>query len=123
MQKLKKSLSAGDVIYTDINPTVGREMKSSEKSGERPVLVITPSIFNNAGLTWVVPITQGGNLARDQGFAVSLTGTGSQIQGVIITNQIRSIDVSARGYRYTETLPEYITYEVIERIKNILDNN
>jgi mRNA interferase ChpB len=122
MRKEKKSLAAGDVIYTYLNPTVGRKMKSSEKSGERPVLVITPSIFNNAGLTWIVPITQGGNIARDQGFAVSLTGTSSQVQGVIVTNQIRSIDVRERGYRYAETLPEYITNEVIERIKNILDN-
>lgn len=123
MQRTKKKLSAGDVIYTDINPTVGREMKSSEKSGERPVLVVTASVFNDAGLTWVVPITQGSNIDRDKGFAVSLTGTGSQIQGVIMTNQIRSIDVRARGCRYAETLPEYITHEVIERIKNILDNN
>jgi mRNA-degrading endonuclease toxin of MazEF toxin-antitoxin module len=122
MRSSNKPLNAGDIIFIDLNPTVGREMKSSDKSGERPVLVITPAAFNNAALTWVVPITQGGNIARVQGFSISLTGTGTQIQGVIDTSQIRSLDVRQRGYRFAEKVPDYITQEVIDRIVNILGN-
>ena len=40
--------------------------------------------FNRFGLALVAPVTQGGQFARENGFTVSFSGTGSKIQGVVL---------------------------------------
>ena len=53
---------------------------------------------NSTGLDTplVCPITQGGNFARDRGFAVSLSGT-AQRPGVVLCNQPRASTCKAAG--------------------------
>ena len=44
----------------------------------------------------IAPITQGGDLARNAGFAVPLTRTGCKTRGVALVNKIRMFDPAAR---------------------------
>jgi mRNA interferase ChpB len=81
----------GDVFHVDLNPVQGRE-----QAGARYVLIVSPKAFNVLGTPLVCPITQGGNFARDAGFAVSLSGAGTQIQGVVLCNQPRVLDLQTR---------------------------
>ena len=92
-------MERGDVYAVDLDPISGRE-----QAGRRFVLVVSMARFNALGTPWVCPITQGGNFARNAGFAVPLSGLGTRTQGVVLCNQIRAMDLKARGARYVETI-------------------
>ena len=79
---------AGDLIWTDFDPRVGRE-----QSGRRPALVVSPSAFWHAsGFLIVCPIT---SKVRPFGTSVVLPG-GLPVTGEILTSHVRSIDSAAR---------------------------
>jgi mRNA-degrading endonuclease toxin of MazEF toxin-antitoxin module len=106
----------GDIWFVDLNPTLG-----SEQQGGRPVLVISQEAFNRSGLSIVCPITQGGNQARFAGFAVTLMNTGTQTQGVVMSNQVRTLDMRARKGRFVETVPDYVIDDVVARLVTIIE--
>jgi mRNA interferase ChpB len=106
----------GDVLHVDLEPVKGREQR-----GKRFVMVLTPAAINRFGLAMVCPITQGGEFAREHGFAVSLSGAGSRTQGVILCHQSRTIDFRERGSMIVESLPEEIVDEVLARVRTLLD--
>ncbi len=109
-------MKRGDIYLVDLNPTEGREQQ-----GQRPVLIVSATAFNRLGTPFVVPITQGGNFARTNGFAVSLTGAGTKTQGVVLCHQIRAMDLQTRRARFVETAPDYIIEDVLARLAAILD--
>lgn len=82
----------GDLIWTDFDPTKGRE-----QSGRRPALVISPAGFTeNTGLAVVCPVT-----SRVRPFPTSVVlPPGLPIAGEILVSHIRSIDTEARPVRY-----------------------
>ncbi|MFZ3237639.1 MAG: type II toxin-antitoxin system PemK/MazF family toxin [Stellaceae bacterium] len=84
--------SAGDLIWTDFDPTKGRE-----QAGRRPALVVSDNAFTeNTGLAVVCPIT-----SRIRHFPTSvLLPAGLPIAGEILLSHIRSIDTEARPVRY-----------------------
>ena len=83
---------AGDLIWTDFDPTVG-----SEQAGRRPALVVSPAAFTDyTGFAVVCPIT-----SRVRPFPTSVVlPPGLPIAGEILTSHIRSIDTQARLVRY-----------------------
>jgi mRNA interferase ChpB len=102
-------MNRGDIYMVSLDPTLGHEQR-----GHRPVLVISPTAFNEATkLPVVLPITSGGDIARRIGFAVPLTGI--QTTGVVRCDQPRVLDIPARGGRKVDTLPPEILEEVLAR--------
>ncbi len=110
------SINRGDIFHVDLNPTKGKEQQ-----GARYVLIISPKPFNQLGTALVCPITQGGNNARYHGFSVALSGAGTNAQGVVLCNQLRTIDITSRNGRFIEKAPEYIVDEVIAKLQTLLD--
>jgi mRNA interferase ChpB len=107
----------GDIFLVSLDPTQGHEQQ-----GRRPVLVISPGKFNRlTKVPVVLPITGGGNFARNAGFAVSLTGVGTQTTGIIRCDQPRAIDLDARGARKIEAVPDFIVDEVLARLVPIFE--
>ncbi len=106
----------GDVFHIDLDPAKGRDQQ-----GKRFVLVLTPAAFNRFGLTLVCPVTQGGEFAREHGFAVSLSGAGTGIQGVALCHQVRTLDYKERNASWVESLPDAIVEEVLARVRTLLD--
>ena len=98
----------GDIVRVCLNPTQGKETQGDF----RPCLVISPKSFNKLGLTLVAPISQGGNFARTAGFAVTLTGSGTETQGAVLVNGIKSLDLEARKAVKIEKAPQVIIDEV-----------
>jgi mRNA interferase ChpB len=98
----------GDIWLCDLNPTRGRE-----QAGTRPVFVLSAA---DDTLAIVLPISQGITLARSTGFAVSLTGSGMDTQGVIICNQPRTVALKERNGKRIEQSPSFIVDEVLARI-------
>jgi mRNA interferase ChpB len=106
-------MERGDIYFVDLEPTTGREQR-----GHRPVILVTPQIFNQLGVQLVAPITNGGSFARHRGFAVVLTGT--KTAGVVLCNQVRTIDLSARNGRFVESAPKAIVDDVLARIGTLI---
>ena len=104
-------MERGEIWHVDLNPTKGRE-----QANPRYVLILTPHEFNVLRTPIVAPITTGGNFARDRGFAVSLSGAGTNAAGVVLCNQLRALDLSARNARFSERVPDPIMNEVLARI-------
>ena len=67
------------------------------------------------------PITQGGNFARHAGFAVSLSGAGTETQGVVLCNQPRVLDLQARKARFIESVPDFIIDEVLAKLTTLVE--
>ena len=100
-----------------LNPVSGREIRGDM----RPVLVLSPREFNRLGLTIVAPISQGGDYSRYAGFAATLMGSGTQTQGVVLVNMLRSVDLGARAAKFVEKAPEAVLQDAMGRIRPVLE--
>ncbi len=109
-------MDRGDIYHVDLDPTKGKEQQ-----GARYVLIVSRREFNRGGTALVCPIARGGNYARSRGFAVSLTGAGTGVNGVILCNQPRILDIAARAGRFAEKAPEAIVDEVLAKLQTLLD--
>ena len=107
----------GDIVRACLNPVAGKETEGDY----RPCLVLSSRSFNRLGLTLVAPITQGGNYARFQGFAVTLMGSGTATQGVVLVNGVKSLDLAARNAKKVEAVPQFILDESIAILAAIID--
>ncbi|MGA3186888.1 MAG: type II toxin-antitoxin system PemK/MazF family toxin [Bryobacteraceae bacterium] len=91
-------------------------------SGHEQVLIVSPEAFNRiTKLPIVLPITSGGSFARTAGFAVPLTGVGTKTTGVVRCDQPRVLDLTARGGRRLESVPDAIVEEVLARVSPIFE--
>jgi mRNA-degrading endonuclease toxin of MazEF toxin-antitoxin module len=109
-------MDRGDIYHVDLNPVQGRE-----QLGRRYVLVISRKEFNRLGTPLVCPITQGGEFARTRGFAVSLSGATAKAQGVVLCQQPRALDLSARKATFVEKAPAAVVEDVIAKLATLLD--
>ena len=104
-------MKRGEIYLVSLDPTSGREQQ-----GTRPVLVVSPTPFNRAmKIPIVLPITSGGDFARARGFAVSLSGAGTETAGVVRCDQPRALDLTARHARKLESIPDAILDEVLAK--------
>lgn len=106
----------GDILHLDLDPTCGKEQQ-----GHRYVLVLTVAEFNRFGLALVAPVTQGGQFARENGFTVSLQGTGGKTQGVVLCNQVRMLDFKQRGGKMIECAALEVVEESLARVSALLE--
>ena len=118
-------MKRGEIWLVSLDPASGHEQKG-RRPVLRPVLIASPEAFNRVTkvpivLPIVLPITSGGSFARMAGFAVLLTGAGTETTGVVRCDQPRSLDLAARGGRKLETIPDSVMDEVLERTAPIFE--
>jgi mRNA interferase MazF len=103
---------AGDLVWVDLEPTRGRE-----QGGARPAVVLTDREFHRRGDTAIVcPITS--NTAP---WPTKVTlPDGLPVRGAVLVDQVRSLDRSARGFRFVGRVPEEILAEVRGRLAALL---
>jgi len=110
-------MKRGEIWLVSLDPASGHEQK-----GRRPVLIVSPEPFNRiTKLPVVLPIASGGNFARTAGFAVPLSGAGTNTTGVVRCDQPRALDLAARGGKRLESVPAAIMDEVLARISPIFE--
>ena len=98
----------GDIIIVSFDPQIGHE-----QAGRRPALVVSNAFYNaNCNLTILCPIT---NTQRNNPFHVALDSRCSTT-GFIMCEQIRTMDLGQRTYRYIEQIP----YDILEEVLSIL---
>ena len=92
----------GDVVWLQSNPRSGHE-----QAGHRPALVLSPKNYNGrVGLALVCPIT-----GQQKGYPFEVKVEVKDTSGVILSDQIKSLDWRARkakriGCVSAETLQE-----------------
>lgn len=102
----------GDIVFTDFDPSAGHE-----QAHKRPALVLSPELFNDKiQLALVTPIT---SRVRGHGFEVKLEGE-TKTQGVVLCQQVKTIDYGYRGIRFIEKAPDHIVKDVLARVRSLV---
>lgn len=100
-------------MWLDFDPQLGHE-----QAGHRPALVISPGSYNErVGLALVCPIT---NQAKGYPFEVALP-PGIAITGVILADQLKSLDWRRRRAQFICAVPDAVVAEVIQKIDPLLN--
>lgn len=102
----------GDVVWLSLEPRQGHE-----QAGHRPALVLSPETYNRkAGLALCCPIT-----TRVKGYPFEVPiPAGLKASGVVLSDQVKSLDWEARGARFCCRLPGATLGEVLERLDVLL---
>ena len=101
----------GEVIQLSFDPQAGHE-----QMGRRPALVVSHTSFNRKmGFIFVCPIS---NTQRKNPFYVSIPKD-EKVTGVIMADQLRSLDYRARNALFISQCPQELFQEVLARIKPI----
>lgn len=102
----------GDFLRLSFDPQIGHE-----QMGNRPALVVSHIDFNRKiGFAFVCPVS---NRQRQNPFYVKIPD-GEAVTGVIMVDQLRSLDFRARKASFIGKCPEQLLQDVLRRIKPIL---
>ena len=102
----------GDIVWMSLTPQAGHE-----QAGRRPALVVTPQQYNAiTSLALCCPIT---SQVKGYPFEVSLPPA-SPIKGVVLADQIKSLDWRARGARFECRCSNAVISEVIGKVGTLL---
>jgi mRNA interferase MazF len=97
----------GDVIWLNFDPQAGHE-----QAGYRPAIVLSPKAYNSrTGLCLVVPVT---NQSKGYPFELALPA-GCATTGVVLCDQVRSLDWKARQAALKETAGQDFAREILAR--------
>ena len=103
----------GDVVWLRFDPQAGHE-----QSGKRPALVISPAAYNGrVGLALLCPIT---SQVKGYPFEVVLPA-GLTVQGVVLTDQIKSLDWQIRRAERVDRVPAAVLEEAVAKIRVLLE--
>lgn len=102
----------GDVVWLQFDLRAGHE-----QAGRRPALVLSPESYNGrVGLAILCPIT---SQVKGYPFEVALPD-GSAISGVVLSDQVKSLDWRARRADLIEAAAPRVTEEVLQKLDTLL---
>ena len=102
----------GDVIWITLDPQAGHEQQ-----GRRPALVLSPAAYNGrVGLALLCPIT---SQVKGYPFEVALP-EGAPITGVVLSDQVKSLDWRARRGARICAIPQELVIQVLRRLDTLL---
>lgn len=102
----------GDLVWIDFTPQAGHE-----RAGRRPALVLSPRAYHQrAPFAVVCPIT---GKAKGYPFEVPLP-EGLPIGGVVLADQVRSLDRRVRQLDPAGSVPEQTLQQVLAKLAPLL---
>lgn len=102
---------AGDLVWLEFDPQAGHE-----QAGRRPALVISPAVYNaKAGLMVCCPMS-----TRVKGYPFEVKITADGVEGVVLSDQIKSLDWKHRRARKNGRVDASVLFEVRAKIKALL---
>lgn len=103
----------GDVVWINLDPQAGHE-----QAGVRPVLVLSPAAYNGrVGLMVCCPIT-----TQSKGYPFEvLIKNNLKVSGVILADQVKSLDWKARGAKKKGRISEDELSETLNKLKAVID--
>lgn len=104
----------GDLVWLSFDPQAGHE-----QAGRRPAFVVSPESYNRrTGLFLACPVT---SVQKGYPFEVALPA-GGPASGVILADQIKSLDWKARRAKFAARLPDEVVAEVLALILPLIDD-
>ena len=102
----------GDIVLLQFHPQRGRE-----QAGRRPALVLSPRAYNaKVGLAILCPVT---TQAKGYPFEVPLS-SGLKTKGVVLADNVKSLDWQARGARIIERVSPAVLTDVLAKLEVLL---
>jgi mRNA interferase MazF len=102
----------GDAVWITLNPQAGHE-----QAGRRPAVTLSPAAYNGrVGLALFCPIT---NQIKGYPFEVLLP-PGLPVTGVVLADQLKSLDWQARRAEWICRLPEATVAELLQKLRTLL---
>ena len=102
----------GDIVWITLNPQAGHE-----QAGRRPALVLSPKIYNiKSRLAILCPIT---NQVKGYPFEVPVPDN-LAVKGVILADQVKSLDWQIREATLICKLPEETVIDVLQKLETLL---
>jgi len=102
----------GDAVWINFTPQTGHE-----QAGRRPAVVLSPGSYNGiTGLAILCPIT---SQVKGYPFEVAIP-SGLRLTGVILADQVKSVDWRARDAMFLSALPAHVIDAVLDRIGILL---
>lgn len=102
----------GDLVWLNFTPQSGHE-----QAGKRPAFVVSPAVYNKkVGLALFCPVT---SQIKGYPFEV-LIPDGHSIHGVILSDQLKSLDWKARHAKFIVKLTSKTTDDVIRRMMTLI---
>lgn len=103
----------GDIVWIGLNPQAGHE-----QAGRRPAVVVSPKAYNGkVGLGLFCPIT-----SRVKGYPFEVTvPQGLPVGGVVLADQVKSLDWRARKAKFAGRLPVGASDEVLGKLGTLLE--
>lgn len=102
----------GDIVWINMSPQAGHE-----QSGRRPAVILSPSVYNaRAGLALMCPVT---SRVKGYPFEVALP-PGLPAAGVVLSDQVRSLDWCQRQAEFIATLPVSVTDDILARVRALV---
>jgi mRNA interferase MazF len=102
----------GHVVWINLNPQAGQE-----HTGRRPAVTLSPHAYNaKVGLALLCPIT---SQVKGYPFEVAVPA-GLPVAGVILADQIKSLDWRARKAEWVCSLPPETVSEVLGKLGTLL---
>ena len=100
------------MVWLEFSPTKGHEIQKT-----RPAVVLSPKSYHKkTGLGLFVPVT-----SQVKGYPFEVNVANDSIQGVVLCDQVRSIDWQARKASFICTLPESIMAEIMGKMMTLLE--
>jgi mRNA interferase MazF len=97
----------GDLVWLSCGPQAGRE-----QAGRRPAVVLSPRSYNiKTNLAVCCPIT---SKVKGYPFEVEIPG-GIPVQGVVLSDQLKSLDWHVRRAEFIAALPEDSIREILKK--------
>jgi mRNA interferase MazF len=105
--------SRGDIVWLRFDPQAGHE-----QAGMRPALILSPESYNRkVGLAILCPIT-----SQIKGFPFEVpVPEGLDAKGVVLSDQVKSMDWRARATRFFCKAPSAMVKDVLNRLGTLLD--
>lgn len=101
----------GDIVWLNFDPHAGHEQK-----GKRPALVLSPLEYNRkTGLAILCPVT-----SQIKGYPFEVKINSKKIAGVILSDQIKSLDWKIRKIEFIFTIPKSVLDEVLQKVKLLI---
>ena len=103
----------GNSVWVSLTPQAGHE-----QAGRRPAVVLSPESYNGkVGLALFCPIT---SRVKVYPFEVRIP-EGQEVSGVVLSDQIKSLDWRPRRAEFICDLPSATIGEVMAKARGLLD--
>jgi len=98
----------GDIVWLNFTPQAGHEQR-----GKRPALILSPKIYNEkTSLCIALPIT-----SKIKGYPFEITlPKNLPVEGVILSDQVKSLDFSVRDISFICKVPTSIVESVQKNV-------